>query len=158
MEMRVECIPDYRLAYVRQTGPYGPGNVQAMELLKRWAKAQALLKESAILFGIPQDNPQTTLPEHCRYDACIVIPEDGITAEDDFMNDGVRESEFIGGDYVVFKIQHTAEAMQSAWADIFPAVHRLGYQVDNKPIVEKYNGYDLLHHNLCEICVPIKAI
>ncbi|MEC0370570.1 AraC family transcriptional regulator [Paenibacillus chibensis] len=158
MEMRVEGIPNYRLAYVRQTGPYCPGNVQAMEHLKRWAKAKGLLTESAILFGIPQDHPQTTLPEHCRYDACIVISEDTIITEDDLMNDGVCESEFIGGDYVVFKIRHTAEAMQRAWADIFPAVHSLGYQVDNKPIVEKYTGYDLLHRNLCEICVPIKSI
>lgn len=37
-----------------------------------------LLTESAILLGIPQDDPQTTLPEKCRYDACIVITKDDI--------------------------------------------------------------------------------
>ncbi|WP_327832784.1 GyrI-like domain-containing protein [Bacillus swezeyi] len=73
MNMKVDTLPNYRLSYVRQIGPYGPGNIQAMETLKKWAEQNHLLGESAIILGIPQDNPETTLPENCRYDACIVI-------------------------------------------------------------------------------------
>jgi DNA gyrase inhibitor len=61
---------------VRQVGPYCPGSIQAMEKLKKWAKEKNLLTESAIMLGIPQDNPEMTLPESCLYDACIVISND----------------------------------------------------------------------------------
>ncbi|GAA0136226.1 GyrI-like domain-containing protein [Paenibacillus sp. YSY-4.3] len=149
MDIRVETLPNYRLAYVRQIGPYGPANVQAMEELKSWAKEKKLLTEPAILFGIPQDNPQITPPEKCRYDACITITEE--YQIDDF----VCESKLVGGDYAIFRIKHTAEDIQRAWAEIFPALHSIGLQPDNKPILEKYTG-DLVNHHFCEICVPIK--
>ncbi|HZG80506.1 MAG TPA: GyrI-like domain-containing protein [Brevibacillus sp.] len=148
METRIEILPNYRIAYVRQIGPYGPANLQAMQELKKWAMEKGLLTESAILFGIPQDNPQTTLPEKCRYDACIVI------RKDEQIDDLVCESEIHGGDYVIFTIKHTAEDVQRAWTEIFPAIYNMGYQIDNKPILEKYSG-DMLKNDFCEICVPI---
>lgn len=148
METRVETLPNYRIAYVRQIGPYGPANLQAMQELKKWAMEKGLLTESAILFGIPQDNPQTTVPEKCRYDACIAI------TKDEQIDDLVCESEIDGGDYVIFTIKHTAEEVQRAWTEIFPAIHNMGYQIDNKPILEKYSG-DMLKNDFCEICVPI---
>ncbi|MDV2888408.1 GyrI-like domain-containing protein, partial [Alkalihalophilus pseudofirmus] len=70
-----ETLPNYRIAYVRQVGPYGPANRLAMEKVKKWA-AEKKLTKSAIIFGIPQDNPETTNPENCRYDACVVIAKD----------------------------------------------------------------------------------
>ncbi len=76
MEFHIENLPTSRIAYVRQVGPYGPANNHAMETLKTWARSKGLLTRSTILFGIPQDNPKTTLPSQCRYDACIVISED----------------------------------------------------------------------------------
>lgn len=149
MDIRVETFPNYRLAYVRQIGPYGPANVQAMEELKSWAREKKLLTEPAVLFGIPQDNPQITPPEKCRYDACITI-----TAEDQ-IDDFVSESKLDGGDYAIFRINHTAEDIQRAWVEIFPALHRMGLQTANKPILEKYTD-DLVNNHLCELCVPIK--
>ncbi|HIW31388.1 MAG TPA: GyrI-like domain-containing protein, partial [Candidatus Paenibacillus intestinavium] len=75
MSHSVETIPQSRIAYVRQVGPYGPTNLQAMDKLKKWAKERNIYT-SCIIYGISQDNPQTTLPENCRYDACIVISAD----------------------------------------------------------------------------------
>ncbi|MCC3376456.1 GyrI-like domain-containing protein [Cohnella sp. REN36] len=151
MEASVEVFPFYRIAYVRHTGPYGSAQVQAMKQLKRWAREKGLLTESAILFGIPLDDPQTTPPEKCRYDACIVL------AKEEPIDDAVCEGELVGGDYVVFKIRHSAEAIQNAWADVFSAVRRMGYRVDDRPDLEKYAG-DLIVRDLCEICVPIKPV
>ena len=150
MDIRVDTLPDYRIAYVRQIGHYGPANVQAMQELKRWAMEKKLLNESAILFGIPQDNPQTTHPEKCRYDACIVI------AGDEQMDGVVNESELVGGEYVIAKIKHTAEDVQHAWGAIIPAIHSMGFHLDdNKPLLEKYAG-NMVLNDYCEICVPIK--
>ncbi|MFX3631355.1 MAG: GyrI-like domain-containing protein [Candidatus Pristimantibacillus sp.] len=149
METRIESLPNYRIAYVRQIGPYGFANTQAMEELKKWALERNLLTESAIMFGIPQDNPQTTLPENCRFDACIVITKEYQ------ISDSICETEFSGGEYLVIKVKHTAEDIQTAWAEIFPALHNSGYQIDNKPIIERYKG-ELIINDFCEICVPVK--
>lgn len=105
MNIKVETLPKYRIAYVRQVGPYGPANIQAMEKLKKWAEEKNITK-SAIILGIPQDNPETTLPENCRYDACIVIPKDYQ------IDDSIYESELSGGKYVICKVKHTAEDIQ----------------------------------------------
>ncbi|AKG36456.1 AraC family transcriptional regulator [Paenibacillus durus] len=151
MNIKVETLPNYRIAYVRQVGPYGPANTQAMEKLKKWAAEKNLLTESAIILGIPQDNPEITLPEHCRYDVCIVISKDYP------MDDSIPVSELPGGKYVVFKVKHTAEDIQKAWAEFFPALQNSGYQMDNKPIMERYAG-DMINHHFCEICVPVKPL
>ncbi|PEU16100.1 GyrI-like domain-containing protein [Bacillus sp. AFS019443] len=149
MNMKVETLPKYRIAYVRQVGPYGPANIQSMEKLKKWAEEKDLVK-SAIILGIPQDNPETTLPENCRYDACIVI------SKDYQIDDSICEGELSGGEYVIFKVKHTAEDIQKAWTEIFPALHNNGYQIDNKPILERYTS-EMINNHYCEICVPVKT-
>ncbi|TVX96668.1 AraC family transcriptional regulator [Cohnella terricola] len=147
----VETLPHYRIAYVRQVGPYGPANTLAMEKLKRWAAEKGLLEESAILLGIPQDNPETTPPADCRYDAGIVL------SEDYQIDDSICESELSGGEYMICKVKHTAEDIQKAWAELYPALQNGKYQMDNKPILERYTG-KMLMDDFCEICVPIKPL
>ncbi|WP_273127113.1 AraC family transcriptional regulator [Bacillus weihaiensis] len=149
MKFKVEILPNYRIAYVRRIGPYNNANFEVMEKLKKWAKERNLLK-SAILFAIPQDNPETTLPENCRFDACIVI------SKDYKMDDSIYVGELSGGKYLIYEVKHTAEDIQKAYADIFPSIQSNGYQIDNKPILEKYTG-DMINNPYCEICVPIKS-
>ncbi|RUT44481.1 DNA gyrase inhibitor [Paenibacillus anaericanus] len=151
MNINIETLPNYRIAYVRQVGPYGPVNNQAMENLKKWAKEKNLLTESTILLGIPQDNPETTLPENCRYDACIVI------SNDFQIDDSIYESELSGGKYVICELKHTAEEIQKAWTEIFPYLKNNGYQIDNKAIFERYIG-DMIFNDYCEICIPIQPV
>lgn len=150
MTLKVEVMPSYRIVYVRQVGPYGPANVQAMNQLKEWAVEHELM-QYALLFGVPQDDPATTPSESCRYDACMVI-------EEDYKLDGsIAEGRLAGGQYAVFTIEHTAEGVQRAWNDIFPALQASGYQLDHKPILERYS-YEMLSQDYCELCVPIKAV
>lgn len=77
--------------------------------------------------------------------------------KDDIIDDLVCESELYGGEYVIFKIKHTAEDIQAAWAEIFPTLHKMGFHIDNKPILEKYTG-NMANNDFCEICVPIKRL
>lgn len=151
MNLKVETLPKARIAYVRQVGPYGPANVQAMEKLKKWAGEKQLLIESAVMYGIPQDHPGMTPPKQCRYDACMVI------ADDYPADSSISESEFPGGEYAVCRIRHTTEEVQKAWAEIIPAIQNRGYQIDNKPVIERYTGEMILNH-MCEICVPVKRL
>ena len=150
MDIMIEKILAYRIAYIRQIGPYGTNNVRTMEKLKKWAKSNHLFNDESIILGIAQDNPETTKPENCRYDTCIVISNDYL------LTDGyVREGDIVGGKYAVFKINHTAEAVQKAWIDIFPELLRQGYQYDEaRPIIERYIIKVVNNHH-CEICVPV---
>lgn len=149
MNPTIETLPKTRIAYVRQVGPYGPANIQAMERLKKWAAEKNLFTETAVILGIPQDNLATTLPQNCRYDACIVI------ANDTLIDDAINEGELPGGTYAIFKVKHTAEDIQQAWNGIGQAIANSGYQIDDKPILERYTG-DMITVPYCEICVPIK--
>ncbi|WP_078434033.1 AraC family transcriptional regulator [Metabacillus halosaccharovorans] len=149
MKCKTETIPNYRVAYVRRVGPYGPENIKVMEKLKRWAGENELL-ESAILFGIPQDNPETTQPENCRFDACIVI------SENYEIDETISENEISGGKYLVYQVNHTAVAIQKAYENIFLAIQNNEFEIDNKPIMERYIG-DINTNPYCEICVPVKS-
>ncbi|WP_394184675.1 AraC family transcriptional regulator [Metabacillus halosaccharovorans] len=149
MKCKTETIPNYRVAYVRRVGPYGPENIKVMEKLKRWAGENELL-ESAILFGIPQDNPETTQPENCRFDACIVI------SENYEIDETISENEISGGKYLVYQVNHTAVAIQKAYENIFLAIQNNEFEIDNKPIMERYTG-DINTNPYCEICVPVKS-
>jgi len=150
VNIEIENVPNYRIAYIRNIGPYGEENVQAMEKLKEWAKSNKLFNDKSIILGIALDNPEIAKPESCRYDTCLVISNDYIISED-YINDRC----IVGGKYAVFKIKHTAEEVQRAWCEIFPNLLTEGYQFDDsRPILERYK-VQMVNEHYCEICVPI---
>lgn len=148
MQVKIETIPTYRIAYFRRVGPYGAANYQVMQRLKEWAAADKLLDETSIILGISQDNVETTDPQKCRYDAAIVVPED-------FLDEEASVGELGGGKYICFTVQHTVEAMKQAWTDIFLELANRGYEADSRPSFERFT-MKLLKEHYCEICIPIK--
>jgi DNA gyrase inhibitor GyrI len=150
MNINIETIPSCSIAYVRQLGPYGERNNKTMERLKYWAKVNNLMNSKTVILGIAHDNPQTILPENCRYDACILLEDESFSADD-----SIQYGEIAGGKYAVFTVNHTAEAVERAWAEIFPALSEKGCHPDTtRPILERYAAEKIEQH-LCEICVPI---
>ncbi|MFF5994758.1 GyrI-like domain-containing protein [Lysinibacillus sp. KU-BSD001] len=153
MDAKIENIPSCTIAYMRQTGPYGTTNVnvQLMEKFKCWVKANHLFTDQSILLGIAQDNPAFVAPENCRYDACLVVPDDyRVNA------DGVKLGNIRGGRYAVFKVTHTVEAVQRAWGEVFLQLENEGFTLDEtRPILERYT-VELVNNHTCEICIPIK--
>ena len=150
MKMNIETIPSCSIAYIRQIGAYGEENIQTMEQLKHWARVNNLMDNKTVILGIAHDNPQTTPPENCRYDACILLADEHFPA-----GDNVQHGEIAGGKYAVFIVEHTAEAVEQAWVEIFPALSESGHLPDTmRPILERYAAEQVEQH-LCEICVPI---
>lgn len=150
MSYHVQRIPNYRIAYLRQIGPYGPNNYKVMEQLKAWAEQNLLLTDTTILLGISLDNPQHTSPMRCRYDACIVIDKLFELNKADTMSERTLD----GGTYFVYTVKHTPEHIQQAWSEIMPLIHQEGYVIDEKPIIERYIGL-MSDETYCELCVPI---
>jgi DNA gyrase inhibitor GyrI len=120
-----------------------------MEKLKEWARSNRLFDKNAVIYGIAQDNAEITKPENCRYDACIVIPQNFV------IDNQVNECEFSGGKYAVFKVIHTSEEIQKAYMEIFPTLSKEGLKFANKPIIERYT-VEMVENHQCEICVPIE--
>lgn len=148
--MYIEIIPSCQIAYIRRTGIYGTENKKIMEQLKEWAKDNNLVNNSAVILGIIHDNPQITPTESCRYDAGIILSDSGFTGDS-----SVQHGEISGGRHAVFIIEHTAKAMEQAWAEIVPALSESGLIFDcSRPVIERYAVRQVEQH-LCEICVPI---
>ena len=149
MTYKIEKLSSNRILYMRRIGPYGVGNHELMEKFKAWAIANCLFTEWAVILGISQDNPLITLPENCRYDVGVVAEDFAVTDAD------VYETQLPGGKYAVFTIDHTAEAVQKAWGEIFNQLSAQGQQPDfSRPILERYIPA-MIDNHLCEICVPI---
>ena len=137
-----------KIAYMKRTGAYGIENFKLMENFKIWASNNNLL-DTGTIYTIAHDNPEIVPPQNCRYDVCITISNDYV------IDNLVNETELDGGDYAIYKINHTTEDVQKAWTEIFVDLNQKGYIVDNKPIMERYSK-DMIDNGYCEICVPIK--
>lgn len=150
MTYQIEEMSKSRIAYMRRVGPYGEGNYALMKKFKEWAKVNGLFTESAVILGISQDNPAATPPENCRYDVGIVVSK-----HFEANNTDVNVAELSGGKYAVFTIDHTAEAIQKAWSEIFIQLLAENQQPDvSRPILERYIPA-MIDKHLCEICVPV---
>lgn len=150
MKMIIEQMPLINIVFKRNVGPYGESNYITMARIKAFAKDNNLFNDDTIILEISRDNPETTKPEKCRYDACVVVSENFKIEEQDIQK-GIIE----GGKYAVFIIEHTVEAVQKAWKEIFQEVLSNGYKMDfSRDIFERY-AVKMIKNNKCEICVPI---
>ncbi|WP_054709461.1 GyrI-like domain-containing protein [Bacillus sp. JCM 19041] len=149
MKLSIETIAESRIAYFRSLGEYGGRqNKEAMEELKTWAKRNDLLTNSTIL-GIPQDDPNQTPKEECRYDVCVVIDNDFDVTEP------AKLGQFVGGTYAVFLLKHTSEAVSDFWKRMSTIIEKNELVVKQQPIIERYTK-GMLEKELCELLVPIE--
>lgn len=156
MNVKIAKLPDYRIAYKRRIGPYGSDNIKVMQELKKWAITRDLFTESSIILSIAHDDPEVTSSENCRYDACIVL------SDDYELENSINESKLPGGKYAVLRVDHTVEAIKKAWNDIFSVwLPDSGYQIDNRPVFERYMGIskeNKFEPLICEVCIPVKPL
>ncbi len=80
MNVRIETLPDLRVAYVRHVGPYD-GAGAAWERLTDWVGYHCLFGPEHRLFGACWHDPEVTPPDEIHYDACVSVgpdvPSDG---------------------------------------------------------------------------------
>ncbi|MFB6892150.1 GyrI-like domain-containing protein [Kitasatospora sp. NPDC056327] len=145
-----ELVPESRIAFLRRTGPYGEANRIHMEELRTWAAAHGLLGADSAVLGIARDDPARTAPHACRYDTCLVVPE-----EAQVRGPGVLVTRLAGGRHAVMTAAHTPEGLAQAWAGLFGNLAAQGFEFDGtRPVLERYRPA-LLDRHLCEICVPV---
>lgn len=149
MKITIEEIPESRIAYFRNVGEYGEKqNKELMEFFKKWAQKNGVFNNSTIL-GIPQDNPQVTPKDECRYDVCVVVNKDFKVTKP------AQIGKFTGGKYAVFVLDHTKEVVSEFWGNIFSEIKKYNLSIREQPIVERYTS-QMINNHLCEILVPIQ--
>ncbi|WP_045513343.1 AraC family transcriptional regulator [Bacillus amyloliquefaciens] len=149
MKITIEELSESRIAYFRNVGEYGEKqNKEVMETFKKWAKLNDVFDNSTIL-GIPQDNPEITPKEECRYDVCVVINKDFNVKKP------AHVGEFSGGKYAVFLLDYTKEAIRDFWGNISSEIERNNLSIIEQPIIERYTP-QMIDNHLCEILIPIQ--
>jgi AraC family transcriptional regulator len=158
MDVRVETLPPYRIAYLTLVGAYGPGgDIGGLwQRLARWAQARDLWTADRICFGISHDNPHVTDPARCRYDAAIAVPHD-LRVDGD-----VNVAELAGGKYALGRFGGRAEELGRAYDELFGRwLPGSGFQPDNRPIFELYGANPLDEKTgrfTLDLCVPIRPL
>ena len=75
------------------------------------------------------------------------------------LEDSINVNALPGGKYAVYKVKHTAEDIGKAWNDLFSAwLPESGYQVDDRPIFERYINNIDNNEITSEICIPVKPL
>ncbi|MCM2987755.1 GyrI-like domain-containing protein [Bacillus safensis] len=151
MNYKIELLTKMKMVYMRNIGPYGSEvNVEMMNTFKKWIKQHQLndeLKEYGI-YGVPQDDPEKTPSERCRYDLMLMTNRD---FSKDLM---VQTGHFERGKYAVFTVTHTTEKVNLFWRQLPQMIQNNQLNMRQAPIMERYReeeGED----KVCEFLLPI---
>jgi AraC family transcriptional regulator len=157
MDVKVEVLPSYRVAYMRHIGPYAPAGVSDLwHRMARWAGPRDLWPEDRVCLGIVHDNPRVTEPNKCRYDAALVVPA-GFSADGE-----VNLTEVPGGKYAISRFVGKPWEVGAVYDRLFAEwLPQSGYQPDDRLIFELYRGqaYDAATGNFtCDVCAPVRPL
>ncbi len=156
LNVEIQELPSYRVAYIRDVGPYwSESNRDAFLRLMQWAVAAgAATDPSAIPIAVGWSDPATTSPDDCIFDACIPVSVN-------IKGDGeIRIQHLPGGAFAILRCE-------CSWERLFWESNRLfyewlplsGFRRDKRPFFFKcYNNPDMNPRKLAivDVCLPIK--
>lgn len=158
LEPLIKQVTQKKLVYIRIIDAYGSSESYATAWAKlgQFAKEKGLLNKSTEFIGLSFDNPTITLPQNCRFYACITINKE-ISPEGSFGLQTIKT-----GQYAVFTLKGSYEGLMDLYYNIFikwlPAS---GYRLDGGGCFEKYlNSPDHVSDEdlLTEIYIPIAKL
>ncbi|MFK7959836.1 MAG: GyrI-like domain-containing protein [Phycisphaerales bacterium] len=116
MDIRLDARPASRIAFVRHVGPYN-GVADAWKKLYTWGWPRMLLGKPQT-FGLCHDDPDVTVPERVRYDACMVVGPRTKAKP----SAGIEVRELPAGSYVVALHAGAYERLGETYARLFARV------------------------------------
>jgi len=152
MDFQVMELPAVRVAYLRYKGPFGPAIGEFWkEVFTPWMQAFRLT--GRVTYGVAQDDPSTTPPSECRYDACVAVDADyAIVAP-------AKEATIPAGRYAVARFEGTADQVPATWGAFFGQLHASG-QADAGVCFERYPADYKMDPATgvfnSELCIPVK--
>jgi AraC family transcriptional regulator len=156
MKPDIQVIPALKVVYVRHFGEYGPEIKNAWEKLMSWAKENVNIDASTMFLVAYWDDPKSTLPEKCRSDACITVPEDLKIPE----NSDIKTQSLPTGKYAMFlKSIYKTDEYQKIWEKLCSEdIPNNNLKWDNRPWYEIYHNcpYNILKRTIVDFCIPIE--
>jgi AraC family transcriptional regulator len=159
--VRVCQLPGFRVAYLRQIGPYQTAlTLSAWQRFARWAVMHGMVGADSVGILLPRDNQFIVAPEHFRLDAGMIVDRD-------YVPDALLDTyDVLGGDYLIAEFvgrldddplageylwQHwmRSHALEQAYGPVF---RRFRFADWNPPALKIDS---LLRY---EICIPIKPL
>lgn len=134
LTVRIETLPEMRIAFIRHVGPYEQTDAAYAKLMG-WAGRRGLLKQGTDVFGIAYDDPQVTAAERLRYDAALVVPSEvGPEGE-------ISIQTISGGKYAVATHQGPYETLGETYARLCGEwIPHSGREVSPAPALEFYRN------------------
>lgn len=134
MAFVIEDLPGRRVAYLRLVGPYGPVTIPALwTRFITWIEGRGLLTAESLRLGIAHDSPRDVAPERCRYDACLVVPDDfspdAVVSVADLPGCRLGVTDFVG------QAADVRGAGDALWTELVASGQR-----PRSPFVEIYRG------------------
>jgi AraC family transcriptional regulator len=134
MKVAIDKLPPYHVAYMRWVGPYGPETIPALwQRFIQWMERRGLLAPDNLKLGIAHDSPRVVPPAQCRYDACLVVPEDFVPDEI------VSVTNLPGWKVGTTELVGTAHDVRSAGDALFTQLVESGLN-PGSPFIEIYRG------------------
>ena len=142
-----------KVSCLRYTGPFGE------PLMRFWrAKVGPWLADHGLVdcprYGMTLDDPATTPPERCRYDACVELPA-GLSLPD------AADAVIPGGTYAITPFKGTAIAIGPAWGQFVAAAFADPHQrfdAGRHPFEHYPRGASFDPRSgifSCELCLPL---
>ena len=155
MDVRIVEVAEQRVLFVRKTGRYDQAAQAAWPVLMSFAYPRKLMKKDTRMIGIGHDNPQITVEDKIRYDACITI--DGEVTPDGEV--GIQTIQ--GGLYAVYLHKGSYSGLSASYSAIISEwLPASGKSLRNAPCWEMYLNRDPRRtkpENLrTEIYIPIE--
>ena len=151
--MNIEIVErqPVRVAYLRYTGPLGePLGKFWRNTVSPWLADHDLI--DCPRYGVTLDNPMSTEPDKCRYDACVELPR-GLTLPD------AAEATIPGGRYAVTHFKGTGAEIGAAWGAFVGTCAARGMPIDpaRLPFEHYPRGASVEPKTgvfTCELCLP----
>jgi len=158
MDVEVKNLPESRVAYMRNVGPYGGvGIPRTWQRFAGWCEQHGLMQPRRTMYGICHDDPDITPPEKCRYDVCIEV-------DAQFKPEGeVGVQTIPGGRYACAKFAGTSADVHAAWGRFLAEwLPDSGYQADDRPPLELYDKDFVMDGKTgaftCSLCMPVRRL
>ena len=154
----IENIPPFKIAYVRNLGPYQGDETLFEKLytqLFQWAAPRSQINDNTFTLNIYHDNPEITEKQKLR--VMVAIPViDPVNP-----SGSVGITNITGGKYGVCHFSLKRNEFAEAWDWMFSVwLMNSGYEWDNRESFERCNGervIDGIRYFDVDICIPVKA-
>jgi len=156
-EVRIDNLPDLRVAYIRSRGPYNYKTIEPVfRQLMQWANPRGLTENNSMVLGVVRSNTVITPEDKLIYDVCITVPE-SIKADR-----WVDIQVLPGGKFAFHCCEIEKNRDEEAWLSfVLNWLASSDYQPDDRPPYQiYYNDPDThpLKHQILDLCLPIKPL